>query len=83
MQVTANPKFFTHYQRFNLGHENTLSPECRLSRGNLHWSGTVDLSGEHEIPLFNFLMDLKVQSEKSMGYSCGVNSQKRDTHFTY
>jgi len=27
-----------------------------------------------------FWVDLKVQSAKNMGYSWGVNSQKKDTH---
>ena len=34
-----------------------------MARGKLHWSGILGLSSEHEIPLFNFLVDLKVQSK--------------------
>jgi hypothetical protein len=34
-----------------------------LARGNPQWPCGLGLSGEHEIPWFNFLVDLKGQSK--------------------
>jgi len=51
------------FKRFDSGTQYTLGPFCRLARGNPQWPGVLDWFSEYEIPRFNFLLDLKMQSK--------------------
>jgi hypothetical protein len=47
MEVTStNPKFFAHYQRFDLGTKCKLCSLCGLARGNMQLPGIVGLLSE-------------------------------------
>ena len=50
MQLTStNPRFFAHYQRFDLGTQCKIGAECGLARGNPQWPGVLGLFIKSEI----------------------------------
>ena len=49
------------FKQFGLA-KYKLSTKCGLGRTNMQWPGILDLYGKSKVSLFNFLLDLNVQT---------------------